>query len=117
MTESVYLIPGEDDTYRACIAAEPPTEDAVFLVEEGPYPVEYYYKRNDIMGDLIIDGCTCVDREDLLSCLNWEGKCYHRIRMLWDFDSSYIENEKLLDIFNRAYRKLMELLDDEVYWD
>ena len=107
----VYLIPDKEDTYRACIAIEPPAENAIFLVDEGTYPVEYFYRRNDLNGCSTYMMVECTTREELSEALNWNGKCRHRVVSLWDFDYNKTDNEPVLRLFYFAYVRLMEELD------
>ena len=111
MKDNVYLIPGKDASYHAYIASEPPTEDAVFLVSEGAYPVEYYYHRTDLNGSTIVSACECASREELISALEWNGECYHTIRSLWEFELYEMRNEELCKLFDAAYCRLMDIID------
>lgn len=111
MQENVYLIPGKDATYRACVAPTPPTDNAIYFVTEGTYPVEYYYHRSDLNGSTVVMLCECANREELITALNWNGECYHIVRSLWDFDLYKMDNEELSKLFDAAYCNLMDIID------
>lgn len=116
MKNNVYLIPHHDAAYQACIASQPPTEDAIFLVAEGTYPVEYYYNRNDSNGCTLTEINECSDRESLIEALNGHGELYHRIRSLWDFEYYETDNEdtynkEVCELFDNTYYKLIEMID------
>lgn len=96
----IYLIPDNDSTYMSCVSDDAPSTDAIFLVEEGEYPVEAWHKRHDLNMDSLLMSETIVDREDLIKYLDFNGKCRNEIIRLWDFytyDNSLVELHRLFD--------------------
>lgn len=110
---NVYLIPHDDATYEACIAPVAPTESAVFLTTEGEYPVECYYRRLDMNGSSVYESYVCANRDELLAGLNYNGKAFHAIRALWDFDSVKAEYHDAWTIFNAGYYADMKIISEE----
>lgn len=107
---NVYLLPFGDRAYHAAIAPEPPSPDAIFLVEEGRYPVEVTYTRHDMNADMIWAGAECTDREDLTEFLNFLGECGHTIEILWNYNDRHFSTPELTELFNICYARKMEEL-------
>lgn len=117
MKNNVYLIPQDNGRYEAFIGAIPPHEDAVLLTAEGEYPVDYYYCRYDVFANPIYQLTQCVNQEDLISSLNWSGRCYHRVRTLWDYDDVETENARIHQIFSDGFSQLQKVLADDTSLD
>lgn len=106
----VYLIPHDDGTYEARIQPSAPCGSAVKLTAEREYPVDYVYRRLDINGSPVYEGCTCFSREELLHGLNCDGEALHTIWSLWDFRAQKAHIHEAWTVFNAAAAKVMELL-------
>jgi len=109
--DNVYLLPFGDRAYHAAVASEPPSPDAIFLVEEGYYPVEVTYTRHDMNLDRIWAGAECTDREDLIQFLNFLGECGHTIELLWDYNDRLWSTPELTKLFDVCFVRKMEELE------
>ena len=97
---NVYLIPDEDSTYVSCISDDAPSTEAVFLVKEGSYPVEAWYKRHDLNMDAMLYAETINNRDALIEFLDFQGQCRNEIVRMWNFytyDNSLVEIHRLFD--------------------
>jgi hypothetical protein len=111
----VYLIPDEDATYVSCVSDDAPSNDAIFMVEEGPYPVESWYKRHDLNMDSLLMTQEIHSREDLIKHLDFQGKCRNEIVHLWDFytyDNSLVQLHRL---FDKCFDRKVELITEEMF--
>lgn len=86
MNERMYLTLASDSTWSASISATPPSDSCAPFVKEQSYPVELYFARTDLNGSRVVERDICQDRAQLLSSMNWCGKCGYSILELWDFD-------------------------------
>ena len=119
---NVYLFPHGDREYHACITENPTEESAIFVVEEGAYPVEVWWKRHDMNMDSLWATETCESREDLIKLLDFLGECGHVVEELWGYKDSESTNEELSNLFDVCYERKMEQLSaavDDMYadWD
>lgn len=111
---NVYLIPDADSTYVSCISDDAPSTEAIFLVKEGLYPVEIWYKRHDLNMDAMLYAETINNRDELISYLDFQGQCRNEIIRLWDFytyDNSLV---KLHRLFDKCYDRKAELIAEEM---
>lgn len=90
MNDNVYLIPDKNYTFSAHFASTPPVENAIFLTEEGTYPVVFCYLEPRCEGNYRL--VVCHDREELSFELNRSGKYYKLICALWDYDVETSDN-------------------------
>lgn len=111
---NVYLIPSEDSTYVSCISDYAPSTEAIFLVEEGCYPVEAWHKRHDLNMDSILMSEAIVDRNDLIKYLDFNGKCRNEIIKLWSFDTYDNSLVELHRLFDECYARKAELIANEI---
>lgn len=111
---NVYLISDEDFTYISCISDDAPSTDAIFLVEEGAYPVEAWHKRHDLNLDSLLMTEYINNRDELIEYLDFQGACRNEIVRLWDFytyDNSLV---KLHRLFDKCYERKVELITEEM---
>lgn len=108
---NVYLIPCGDRAYYASISEAPPTPDAIFLVEEGPYPVELWWSRHDLNMEHFWCSEFFENREELIEKLNFLGLCGHNVELLWDYNDRMTTNEAISRLFDVCYiRKEEEIM-------
>lgn len=110
-----YSITGRQD--RMDYSMSPARDDdrsMVPLVKEKSYPVDVIYYRTDINGSGMLESVTCKDREDLLSTLDWLGKCGFVPEQVWDFDSDKEIEPRLLDIFRAGQQRRHEIAQSEM---
>ena len=105
---NVYLNPHNDGTYRACIAATAPSEDAVFLTVEGEYPVECGYISDTVYGRDICEVYQCANREELIDGLNWNGCSSHFIFHLWEYDADELLPPDIWAVFASVSQRKRE---------
>ena len=109
---NIYLILSEDSTYISCISDDAPSPGAIFLVEEGEYPVEAWHKRHDLNMDSLLMTEHINNRNELLEYLNFQGKCRNEIIRLWDFytyDNSLIDLHRL---FDKCFERKLEIITE-----
>lgn len=111
--KAVYLTPASEGKWFSGISEMEPPLDSIYFVGEQAYPVELSYARTDMNGSVCYEGVTCENRDALIETLNWLGACRWTPVALWDFDIEASENGPLLDLFNKASEKRMELCKAE----
>ena len=108
--KNVYLIPCGDRAYRSVISEAPPTPAAIYLTEEGEYPVEIWWERHDLNLCRVWGNNICNTPEELIELLDFLGECVHAIEDLWGYHDRYCADPELSDLFDRCYeRKMAEL--------
>lgn len=111
---SIYLCPQEDHTYSAAVSLDkPPFSGALKLAVEQDYPVDVLFARTDLNGSTCFESEQCTDLSDLLSALDWCGKCRYTIHCVWDFDIDKTENQDLIQLFNDAYVRRCSLIAEQ----
>ena len=116
---TIYLCPQQDHTYSAVASLdELPFGEAIRFAKEQKYPVEVLYTRTDLNGSTCFEALTCDNLSDLLSTIDWCGKCRFTIHQAWDFDIDKTENKELIELFNDAwsYREKLMLSERDPWW-
>lgn len=106
----VYLIPDEDSTYVSCVSTDAPSDDAIFLVEEGTYPVEAWHERHDLNMDRLLMREEINNRDELIQYLDFIGAGRHALLNLWDYDINVDASDELLHLFDVCYKRMAELI-------
>lgn len=108
---SVFIRPLPDGKWIASIARKQPTDsnDYVFIVREGKYPVNFYYERYDVMGSRVVELKVCSNRDELLGILEWCGQCRDTILQLWDHDYNKVHDEKLEALYCACAQRRQEI--------
>jgi hypothetical protein len=109
--EKVYLIPKENGGYYAEVAPRKPTEDAVFLVEEGMYPVQIISRREYSLGYRTWDVNHAYNRTEMIASLNWIGNALCAVHQMWEYDIDRCLVDEILNLFSNCTRKREELLE------
>ncbi len=108
--DQVFLTPNPDRTWSATVNSSAETAAGVFFTAEGPYPADLYYYRTDLNGSSVLEKETVLDRNALLSSLNWIGQCGYTVCSLWDYDMEKPITKGLERIFNDASERRREKL-------
>lgn len=98
----LYITAEADHTWSASVKPQKGSDHRFKLTEEQEYPVNVYYRRTDMNGSSVYEMDICLNREDLLSSLNWIGQCRNTIVSLWDYKAGERTSEELMNIFNDA---------------
>lgn len=106
----LYITAGPDHTWSASVKSQKGSDPRFKLTEEQEYPVNVYYRRTDFNGSSVYEMDVCLNRNDLLSSLNWIGQSRNTIVSLWDYKAGERISEELSGIFNEAssYRWQLE---------
>lgn len=99
----IFLSLREDNSWTATLAGKQPSASHAALVNEGEYPVEVYYQRNDLNGSRALFKDECANSEELLKSLDWIGKGGYTLLTVWDFDIDQPMSTELEIIFEAAY--------------
>ena len=109
--ENIYLIPKENGAYYAEVAPRKPTEDAVFLVEEGMYPVQIISRREYSLGYRTWDVNHAYNRAEMIASLNWIGNALCAVHQMWEYDIDRCLADEMLNLFSNCTRKREEILE------
>lgn len=109
----IYLIGNEDGSWSASIAEKKPNTDAYEFIGEQTYPVDVFYARTDMNGSAVYEVEKCADRKELVSSLNWIGKCGYSLLGVWDFDSDNEISAEIEAIFEKAVTRRFDKITNE----
>jgi hypothetical protein len=110
----VYLILDKDSTYVSCVSTEPPSDDAIFLVEEGAYPATAYHQRHDLNMCSIMMREEIKNRNELIDYLNYLGSCRNKILSIWGYDSDEELGNELCKLFNDCYDRKAAIYGEDM---
>ena len=111
---NVYLIPYGDRAYHAAVADQPPSQDAIFLIEEGDYPTELRYTRHDLNLVKLWASREITDRKALVEFLDFLGECGHPVEELWEYVDRRWPTAELTELFDLCHSRKMERLMAEI---
>ncbi len=111
---TIYLCPKNEHTYSAAaVSGTPPFDGAIKLAEERDYPAEVIYTRTDLNGSTCLESERCASMSELLSALDWCGKCGYTVHELWDFDLGKTQDKGIVDLFDDVYQHRMKRIGKE----
>ena len=113
-SSSIYLIPRGEGLWSASINTMQPSRSAIRLCDEQEYPVTVFYCRYDLNGSSVYEEDICHNAEDLISTLNWCGKCGHTVLKVWDFSLENAKETAIGKLFHDGYLKKTEQLAEEM---
>lgn len=99
----IYLKLNRDKTWISHVSHVRPPIHYVELTAEKEYPVEIYYRRNDMNGSGVVEADTCNGRQELLKSLDWIGKCGYTLLSVWDYDIDNPIAKNLESILDAVY--------------
>lgn len=111
----IFLSANPDRTWSAVASSNAPKGKSAHLVQEQSYPVEVIYTRFDLNGSSVVEGDVCNNRKELLSSLNWIGKCGSVPTHIWDFKLDASEDQTLFDIINDSTKRRFELAQEDMW--
>ena len=109
--ENIYLIPKENGAYYAKVATQKPTRDAIFLVEEGAYPVRIISRREYSLGYRTWDVNHAYNRAEMIASLNQIGNTLCAVYQIWEYDIDRCLEDDVINLFSNCTRKREELLE------
>lgn len=71
------------------------------------------YARTDMNGSAVYEVEKCADREELVSSLNWIGKCGYSLLGVWDFDGDNEISAEIEAIFEKAVTRRLDKITNE----
>lgn len=103
MKKKIYLLPAYNGRYVPHIATKKPRKDAVLLTAIGKYPTTLSWLCFDAYGQGHLSECDINSESELMKHLYSCGDCQCAIAKLWDLDINQEYNDKIGDLFDRAY--------------
>lgn len=73
-----------------------------------------YYHRIDLNGSCTLEKECCQTREELITTLDWLGKCGAPPLSFWRFDHNAPMDDALIDILNNSYKRGCQLREQSL---